>query len=106
MPNSLLPQHTQFPPVVGVEGLSILMDKTPMTIFADRSRAPHKIPPACTPPGSRSPRWIVADVIEWLRQHQEAAVPAPEKPASPRRVGRPTKAEQKRRAALEGGAAC
>lgn len=107
------PLGADFPPVIGVDGLSALLDKSPATIFADRSRAPHKIPPACVAPGSKSPRWVTADVVAWLRQHQEAATPAPEKPAGPRRVGRPTKAEQKRReekrseaaAAKEGGAA-
>lgn len=100
----------EFPPVIGVDGLSALLDKSPATIFADRSRAPHKIPPACVAPGSKSPRWVTADVVAWLRQHQEAATPTPEKPAGTRRVGRPSKAEQKRReaaaaAAKEGGAA-
>lgn len=102
------PLGAEFPPVIGVDLLSLLLDKTPQTIFADRSRAPHKIPPACVAPGSKSPRWVTADVVAWLRQHQEAAAPAQEKPASARRVGRPTKAEQKRReaaAAKEGGAA-
>lgn len=103
------PLGAEFPPVIGVDLLSLLLDKTPQTIFADRSRAPHKIPPACVAPGSKSPRWVTTDVVAWLRQHQEAA-PAQEKPASARRVGRPTKAEQKRReaaaaAAKEGGAA-
>ena len=80
-----------FPPVIGVDLLSLLLDKTPQTIFADRSRAPHKIPPACTPPGAKSPRWIVEDVVEWLRQHKEAPAQAP---APVRKPGRPTKVEQ------------
>lgn len=109
MPHHTLPGYSldigatqsAFPPVVGADGLSILIDKSPATIFADRSRAPHKIPPACTPPGCKSPRWIVADIISWLRQHQEAATPAPVKTEPAARVGRPTKAEQRRRAALQ-----
>lgn len=93
-------QHHEFPPVIGVDLLSVLLNKTPQTIFADRSRAPHKVPPACVAPGCKQPRWITADVIDWLRQYKEpvaaAPVPADEKGA----VGRPTKAEQIRRRKL------
>lgn len=95
-----------FPPVIGVDLLSLLLDKTPQTIFADRSRAPGKVPPACVLPGCKSPRWITADVIDWMRKHQEK--PGQAKPAGARRVGRPTKAEQMRckaATAQEGGAA-
>ncbi len=101
------PTHTEssFPPVIGVDLLGLLLDKSPATIFADRCRAPHKIPPACTPPGAKSPRWVTEDVIAWLRSHQEAATAAPAKTEPARRSGRPTKAEQMRRAAaMEGGA--
>lgn len=93
-----------FPPVIGVQQLSLLLDKTPATIFADRCRAPHKVPPSCTAPGSKSPRWITADVISWLRQFQAAPVEAPVAPAAARRPGRPTKSEQVRRNKLAGGA--
>lgn len=93
--------QTIYPPVIGVDELSVLLNKTPQTIFADRSRAPHKVPPACVAPGCKRPRWITADVVAWLRQHQEAAADAPAKSEQPARAGRPTKAEQicRRRAA-------
>ncbi len=61
----------QFPPILGVEQLSLLINKAPATIFADRCRAPHKIPPAFMPPGSKQPLWILSDVVEWLRKHPE-----------------------------------
>ena len=104
----LLSSTQDFPPIVGVSELAVLLGKTPATIFADRCRAPHKIPPACTPPGAKSPRWITADVVSWLRGYQEAPAQAPAKPTSARRVGRPTKAEQMRckaATAQQGGAA-
>lgn len=104
----MLSSTQDFPPIVGVSELAALLGKTPATIFADRCRAPHKIPPACTPPGGKSPRWITADVIAWLRGYQEAPAQAPAKPARARRVGRPTKAEALRRkaaSAQQGGAA-
>ncbi len=93
----------QFPPVFGVSTLSALIEKAPASILADRSRAPHRVPPACTPPGAKQPLWILDDVITWLRQHQEPQQPVPGPVAAPepilRRRGRPPKAEQARRAA-------
>lgn len=103
-----LPQEAAFPPVIGVDLLSALLDKAPASVFADRSRAPHKIPPACTPPGAKSPRWILADVIAWLRSHQEVPAPtltpAAAEGAPKRGPGAPTKAERvrARRAAAKG----
>ncbi len=91
-----------FPPVIGVGELAILLGKTPATVFADRCRAPHKIPPACTPPGAKAPRWIVADVIVWLRQHQESAAQSPPNPTGTRGPGRPTKFESLRGQAARG----
>ncbi len=84
----------QFPPILGVDHLSLLINTAPATIFADRCRAPEKVPPAFMPPGCKRPLWIFTDVIEWLRKH-------PEQPAAPSDVpqpkhlgrGRPTKAE-------------
>ena len=82
---------SQMPPVLGVSELSILLKKSPGVILADRSRAPHRVPPSCEPPGSRQPLWILEDVIAWLRGHQRPVTPVPSPP--PRR-GRPTKREQ------------
>lgn len=91
--------HTTFPPCFGVRGLSALIGKDVATILADRSRAPHRIPPACSPPGTRSPTWLLQDVLAWLAEHREAPAAAPERasakaPVAPRRSGRPTKVEQ------------
>jgi len=103
-----------FPPaqvVIDIDGLSQLLHKSPASIVADRSRAPHRVPPSCEPPGSRTPLWIMQDVLNWLRSYQRQAVTAPAaapstKPANTaddqaprRRRGRPTKAEQAARAA-------
>lgn len=102
--------------VIGIDELSQLLHKHASTIIADRSRAPHRVPPSCEPPGCRTPLWIVSDVLAWLRSYQRQAVTAPTAPAAapttkcatntnttadqaPRR-GRPTKAEQARRAGL------
>lgn len=103
-------QHQQiqaeiFPPVLNALDLGRLLNKNPTAIFADRSRAPWRLPPACTPPGTKSPLWLLDDVLGWLKQHREPAAvqPTPTPTTIHRRRGRPTKAEQLAR--KEGGAA-
>lgn len=92
----------QYPPVIGVSELAELLKKSPAAILADRSRAPHRLPPSCNPPGTRRPLWILEDVISWLQQYQQpAAAPAPSPATAPTpRRGRPTKAEQVKAARL------
>lgn len=82
-----------FPPIIGVDALSLLINKSPATIIMDRCRAPHKIPPACMPPGSKQPLWITTDVLEWLASHREAPGRIKRKPRSPK-LGAPTKVER------------
>lgn len=102
-----------FPPVLNVLQLAELIHKTPQSVLADRSRAPHRLPASCEPPGTKSPLWLLTDVLAWLSSHRRPTVAAPTTPVaevgtgSPRpRRGRPTKAEAARRsaAAQEGGA--
>lgn len=83
---------------VGVTGCARILRQSRATFLSNRTRAPWRVPPACTPPGSHRPVWIIGDVLDWLRQHQEQPV-AP--PATHRRRGRPTKTEQASRAAQE-----
>ena len=91
-------------PVLGLNELSQLIKKSPRSILADRSRAPHRLPPDCTPPGTRAPIWLLTDVLDWLKQYRhqpgerQTAV-APTTPAPRRGPGRPTKAEALARAA-------
>ena len=91
--------------VLDLGDLSRVLRKSVSSILADRSRAPHRLPPACTAPGTRQPLWILSDVLDWLRTHREPAVAveqsAVEVEPAPRRPGRPTKAEQARRVADE-----
>lgn len=93
-----------FPPVINVLQLAELLHKTPQSVLADRSRAPHRLPPSCEPPGTKSPLWLLDDVLAWLRQYRQPATPAPAPAVLAPRRGRPTKAEQARRAAQERGA--
>lgn len=87
--------QTSYPPIIGIEELAQLLGKSPATIMADRVRAPERVPPSYTPPGGKAPRWLVSDVIAWLRG--AASSPAPDDdgttPATAPRRGRPTKAE-------------
>lgn len=64
IPSSLLP-------VLDDDALGLLIKKTPAAIARDRVRAPWRVPPACTPPGTKKPLWILEDVLTWLRQYQE-----------------------------------
>lgn len=86
-----------FPPAFGVDKLSQLILRDVATIFADRSRAPHKVPPACVAPGTQKPVWLLNDVLLWLASYREspASVP-PQRVAKPKatNLGRPTKLEQ------------
>ncbi len=102
------PPRFDFPPAFGYAHLSILLGRAVPTLQTDRCRRPWALPPACTPPGAKSPIWLLSDVIEWLNKHKD---PAPATPAAPppppRRRGRPTKREQleRQQAQGKGGAA-
>lgn len=84
-----------FPPAFGYDHLSLLLGRSVPTLQMDRSRKPWTIPPACTPPGTKSPRWLLTDVLAWLAQHREVRGgnrgPAGSMPV---RAGRPTKSQQ------------
>lgn len=86
-----------FPPAFGAEKLSQLILRDVATIFADRSRAPHRLPPACHVPGTRKPVWLLSDVLVWLASHREPTASEAPQPVAKLKVtnsGRPTKAEQ------------
>lgn len=83
--------QTTFSPTVDRDGLGQLIFKKSDTISMDRVRRPQTLPPACIPPGSQKPIWIVEDVINWLRQFQEK--PQSTKP----KLGASTKVERVRR---------
>lgn len=91
---------TNFPPSFSYDGLSVLLNRSPASLQADRCRKPHSLPPACQPPGCKSPVWLLADVLAWLAQHREAQALVP---VSKKR-GAPTKAERVALARRERGA--
>ena len=63
-------------PILDDSALGLLIKKTPAAIARDRVRAPWRVPPACTPPGTKKPLWILEDVLTWLRQYQAARAAA------------------------------
>jgi hypothetical protein len=79
--------NSNFPPIVDINGLSVLLAKKTAVINIDRYRRPHTLPPACTPPDTRKPLWVVSDVIAWLRQFEEHK-------KTDKKLGAPTKSEQ------------
>jgi hypothetical protein len=84
-----------FPPAFGYDHLSILLGRTVASLQRDRYRKPNTLPPACTPPGTKIPRWLLTDVLAWLAQHREMRSGNRGSGGSmPARVGRPTKSQQ------------
>lgn len=110
-----IPQELELPlpPVLNSDQLAVLLDRAPSTIRGDVSRAPYKLPPWCSPPGSTRKVWLTATVLSWLAAHEtapaaEPAAPvAPVAPVAPRpRRGRPPNFERAAAvvAGQEGGA--
>lgn len=79
-----------FPPIIGIEELSLLLKRCEAVIRKDRSNSErkHTLPGAFKPVGTKNPLWITEDVIAWLREH-------PEENTQPvKRMGAPTKVER------------
>lgn len=81
-----------FPPAFGYDHLSILLGRTVASLQRDRYRKPNTLPPACTPPGTKIPRWLLTDVLAWLALHREG--PGGKAVVSAAKVGRPTKSRE------------
>lgn len=89
-------QPDALPPVLNTAQLAALLDRAPSTVLGDVSRAPHKLPPWCTLPGTQRKVWLTATVLSWLAGFERAPAAAPAAPvtapmARPRR-GRPSNA--------------
>lgn len=81
-----------FPPAFGYDHLSLLLGRSVASLQADRCRKPTTLPPACTPPGTKSPRWLLTDVLAWLAHHRETK--ARQQQHQVGKVGRRTKSEE------------
>lgn len=85
-------------PLLGVEQLAELLHRSVHTIRLDAGRAPGRLPPLCRLPGHSRLLWRQEDVIKWINDHIQPPPTTPT-PTPPRRRGRPTKVEQRARAA-------
>lgn len=83
-------------PMYGVVEIAALLHRSEHTIRLDASRAPGRLPPICRLPGHNRLLWRREDVMAWIDAHVQLP---PTAPASARRRGRPTKVEQRARAA-------
>jgi predicted DNA-binding transcriptional regulator AlpA len=71
------------------ETLALVLGKGTLTIQADASRRPERLPPRVQIPGSRLLRWDPRVVDEWLREHSRPVDPSLPKPRALRSVPTP-----------------
>ncbi|HQR82990.1 hypothetical protein [Hydrogenophaga sp.] len=92
--------QTNYPPIIGIKELSLLLKRTEAVVKRDRSDKDrkHTLPTGKRINNTKNPLWVTEDVINWLRQ-QPDDTDAPSD--APRRMGAPTKREriEKRKAA-------
>lgn len=105
-----IPPDSAAPPVVAFKTLTArdlapILGKSVASIRGDLSRCPSRLPPAVRIPGGGQALWLETTVLAWLQAHETTGGSTPESQSAPRRPGRPTKAEQLRRAAAAGGPA-
>ena len=92
-------------PTVDAAGLAAILHCSADTVISNAHRAPGRLPPQIKT-GGRRLLWLLSDVMAWLEARRQAG-PAPavntqgdgsdataSAATSPRRRGRPTKAEQ------------
>lgn len=96
--------QTYYPPIIGLEELSLLLKRTPAVVKRDRSTKSrkHTLPTAKRINDTKNPLWVTEDVINWLRQQPDDTDAPSDAPSdAPRRMGAPTKREriEKRKAA-------
>lgn len=80
-----------YPPIIGIEELSVLLKRSVAVIIRDRSipERRHTLPPAKKAVDTKNPLWVTEDVITWLRDQPDD----PPKP-SIKKMGAPTKRER------------
>jgi len=88
--------------LLDLQQLAAVLHRPASTILSDRTRNPAAVPPAIRAPGTRRLLWREQDVERWLDTHVEKREVEQLEPGRPRRVGRPTKAEQMQRAKKQG----
>ena len=89
-PGSNIPPNLQ---TLNSVGLGKILHKSHLTIEADLSRAPERLPPPIRRTAGGAALWLPLTVLEWLKEQEEEP-----RPPRPKR-GRPTKLEQEARRA-------
>ena len=75
---------------IGVEELAAHWDKPAPSILSDRTRAPWRVPPICSPIGARPLRWRVGTVLAFDREQEEIALQV-RREAMSRRIAKPVR---------------
>lgn len=57
-------------PLIGIKELADIIQRSPNTIAAEVTKAPHKLPPRLKLPGSRRVLWKREDVMMWIDQYR------------------------------------
>lgn len=57
-------------PLIGIKELAEIIQRSPHTIAAEVTKAPHKLPPRLRLPGSRKVLWKRDDVMVWIDQYR------------------------------------
>lgn len=60
------------PKTIGVEELATILQRAVATVKTDVSRRPETLPPRLAIPGTRTPIWLLSDVLDWLERHRTA----------------------------------
>lgn len=71
---------------IGLCCLAALLHCSPQTIVNNRSRARWRVPPDCTPAGTRRLLWRRVDVDAWLASQVKQTPPPPRRPGRPRKA--------------------
>lgn len=56
---------------ISIKELAKLLHRSPLTVAAEVTRAPHKLPPRLNLPGSRKVLFLKSDVEAWLHEHRQ-----------------------------------
>ena len=73
---------------IGLCCLATLLRCSPQTILNNRTRAPWRVPPTCTPIGTRRLLWRKVDVDAWLASQVKPTAEPPRRPGRPRKAAK------------------
>lgn len=86
-PQALLQQLTQQDELLYAEGLGQILGLSAVTVEADASRRPDRLPPPVQIPGGRR-CWLRSTVFAWLKSHEVGSTAPAAVLAAPTKRGR------------------